>query len=119
MGDVVLGRLVDETPAADEKRRAATARACEVFVVIADEAHRAEALQMVQSVRDLGWRTDFSLKPAKVGRQFQEAESLGARQAIVVGAEWPVVKIKTLETRQEIAADQSEVASRLGKPLTR
>ena len=116
MGDVVLGHLVDETPAADEKRRAATARACEVFVVIADEAHRAEALQMVQSVRDLGWRTDFSLKPAKVGRQFQDAESLGARHAIVVGAEWPVVKIKTLETRQEIAADQTEVALRLGKP---
>jgi len=116
MGDVVLGLLIDETPAAAETRRASTAPACEVFVVVADEARRANALQIVQAARDLGWRTDFSLKPTKVGRQFQDAESLGARHAIVVGTEWPAVKIKTLATRQEIAADQSELASHLGKP---
>ena len=119
MGDVVLGLLIDEMPAASEKRRAATATACEVFVVVADEAQRANALRIVQAARDLGWRTDFSLKPAKVGRQFQDAEGLGALHAVVVGAEWPVVKIKTLATRQEIAADQSELASRLGKPGAR
>ena len=104
---------------AAEKRRAATAPTCEVFVVVADEAQRANALQIVQAARDLGWRTDFSLKPAKVGRQFQDAEGMGARHAVVVGAEWPSVKIKTLATRQEIAADQSELASRLGKPGVR
>lgn len=115
MGDVVLGHLIDETPAADEKRRGATSPACEVFVVIADEARRAEALQVVQMARDLGWRTDFSLKPAKVGRQFQDAEAMGARRAVLVGSEWPVVKIKTLATRQEETADRSELAERLGR----
>lgn len=115
MGDVVLGHLIDETPAAGEKRRGATASACEVFVVVADESRRAEALRIVQMARDLGWRTDFALKPAKVGRQFQDAEGMGARRAILVGSEWPVVKIKTLATRQEETADQSEVAAKLGR----
>ena len=115
MGDVVLGHLIDEIPAADERRRSATIPACEVFVVVADEAQRANALKVVQQVRDLGWRTDFPLKPAKVGRQFQDAEGLGARHAVVVGAEWPVVKLKTLATRQEVAVDPAELAAHLGK----
>ena len=116
MGDVVLGILMDETPAAAEHRRAAAVPACEVFVVVADESRRSQALQIVQAARDLGWRTDFSLKPAKVGRQFQDAEGLGARHAIVVGAEWPAVKIKTLATRQETVISHSDLPSHLGKP---
>jgi histidyl-tRNA synthetase len=119
MGDVVLGHLMDETPVAEEKRRAATAPACEVFVVIADEARRANALAVVQTVRELGWRADFALKPAKVGRQFQDAESLGARRAVLVGTEWPSVKIKTLATRQEETVDHTELATRLGEPGAR
>ncbi|MEI8313397.1 MAG: His/Gly/Thr/Pro-type tRNA ligase C-terminal domain-containing protein, partial [Verrucomicrobiota bacterium] len=76
-------------------------------------------LRVVQAARDLGWKTDFSLKPAKVGRQFQDAEGMGARHAIVVGAEWPVIKIKTLETRQETSIDQSALSSHLEKSDTR
>lgn len=119
MGDVVLGHLIDETPAADEKRRSATAPACDVFVVVADEARRADAVRLVQAARDLGWSTDFSLKPAKVGRQFQDAEALGARRAIVVGSEWPTLKVKTLATREETAVDQSALPGHLGKPADR
>jgi len=119
MGDVVLGHLIEETPAANEKRCLAVQPACEVFVVIADEAVRTHALRVVQTSRDLGWRTDFSLKPAKVGRQFQDAEGLGSQRAIVVGAEWPVIKIKTLATRQEVAIDESGLAAVLGTPTDR
>jgi histidyl-tRNA synthetase len=119
LGDVVLGHLIDETPAAAERRQAATAPACEVFVVIADEARRPDALQIAQAARDLGWSTDFSLKPAKVGRQFQDAEALGARVAILVGAEWPMVKVKTLASRQEVAMNHSELFAHMGKPAGR
>lgn len=119
MGDVVLGHLIDETPAAEERRRMVTIPACEVFVVVADEAHRANAMRIVQQVRNLGWRADFPLKPAKVGRQFQDAEGLGAGHAIVVGGEWPLVKIKTLSTRQEIAVVHSELAAHLKKAAMR
>lgn len=111
MGDVVLGHLIDETPSAAALRPVPTS--CDLFVVIADEARRSDALAVVQRGREAGWRVDFSLKAAKVGRQFQDAESLGATAALVVGSEWPVVKWKTLATRNEETLDQSGLARRL------
>lgn len=113
MGDVVLGHLIDSTPAALEQLLTAAAPACDVYVVIADESRRADALGIVQAARDAGRRTDFPLKPAKVGRQFQDAEQLGAKAAIVVGAEWPLVKFKTLATRTEETLGIEELAARL------
>lgn len=115
MGDVVLGHLIEAVPTASEKRTAGLRAPCEVFVVVADEARRAEAMGVVQVTRDLGWRTDCALKATKVGRQFQDAESLGAACAIVVGAEWPRVKIKTLATRTEEECDAAEVGAKLGR----
>ena len=113
MGDVVLGHLIDETPAAAEKLRSALAASTDVFVVIADESRRAEALQIVQTCREIGLSTDFSLKPAKVGKQFQEAEHLGARHAVIVGQEWPQVKLKHLATRSEESLDHTALAQKL------
>jgi histidyl-tRNA synthetase len=113
MGDVVLGHLIDEIPAAAEKLRAALAASTDVFVIIADESHRAEALQVVQTCREIGLSTDFPLKPAKVGKQFQEAEHLGARHAVVIGQEWPQVKLKHLATRAEESLDHAALAPKL------
>lgn len=113
MGDVVLGHLIDETPSASEKLRAALAAGTDVYVIIADESRRAEALQIVQSCRELGLATDFPLKPAKIGKQFQEAEHLKAEHAIIVGQEWPQVKLKHLATRTEESLDQIALAPKL------
>jgi len=113
MGDVVLGHLIDETPAAAEKLRAALDSHLDVFVVVADESRRAEALGLVQSFREVGLSADFPLKPAKVGKQFQEAEHLGARHAAVVGQEWPQVKLKHLATRSEETLDHAALAPKL------
>jgi len=113
MGDVVLGHLIDETPAASEKIQAALAQTSDVFVVIADESRRAEALQIVQTCRELGLSTDFPLKSAKVGKQFQEAENLGATHAVVIGQEWPQIKLKHLATRAEQTLDHAALAPTL------
>ena len=109
----MLGHLIDETPSALQKLQTSTASPCDVYVVIADEGRRAEATGMVQRARDLGVRVDFPLKPAKVARQFEDAVQLGASQAVVVGAEWPLVKWKTLATRAEEILNQSELAERM------
>ncbi len=103
MGDVVLANLIDDTPHAKAKMDAwiAQSHAADIFVVIAREERRPEALNLVQQLRNSGLRVDFSLTPAKVGRQFQSAEQVGAWLAVLVGDEWPQVKIKTLATRQE------------------
>ena len=113
MGDVVLGHLIDETPAAAEKLQAALALTSDVFVVIADESRRTEALQIVQTCRELGLSTDFPLKSAKVGKQFQEAENLGATHAVVIGQEWPQIKLKHLATRAEQTLDHAALAPTL------
>jgi len=106
MGDVVLGHLIEETPGPRALREATVARAMAVdaWVVVADEARRAEALALVHQWRDAGLRVDFCLGSVKVGKQFQAAEAAGARVAVVVGAEWPEVKVKHLARREESTA---------------
>ena len=72
-----------------------------------------QALALVQTCRELGLATDFPLKPAKIGKQFQEAEHLGARHAVLVGQEWPQVKLKHLPTRTEETLDHAALAAKL------
>ncbi len=103
MGDVVLGELIDEIPVAKQQMENAIAsgRNLDIYIVIAKEERRADALAQIQSLRDAGFRVDYPLTPAKVGKQFQTAEQLGARVAVLFGDEWPQVRVKTLASREE------------------
>ena len=103
MGDVVLANLIDDTPHARTRMEAwiAQSHAADIFVVIAKEERRPDALTLVQQLRGAGLRVDFPLTALKVGKQFQAAEQAGASLVILVGEEWPQVKIKVLATRQE------------------
>jgi histidyl-tRNA synthetase len=117
MGDVVLANLIADVPHAARQRDEwlAARRSAEVYVVVAEETKRAEALQLLQHLREAGWRTDYGMGPAKVAKQFQAAESLGARFAVVVGAEWPLVKVKQLATRSESTCLWEELSALLTK----
>jgi histidyl-tRNA synthetase len=119
MGDVVLANLIEETPEPRARREKALAAAASVdtWVVVADESRRSEALRLLQSLRDRGWRADISLSSAKVGKQFQAAETAGARAAVVVGTEWPVLKVKHLARREEVTTDEASVFATLGHLL--
>ena len=112
MGDIVLENLIDDVPAARERRDAwmAKQRACDVYLVIAKETERLAAVALVQTLRDTGLRVDFPLTETKVGKQFQAAEQLGAEVAVVVGDEWPEVKVKILATREEATVPNSGLA---------
>ncbi|HEX8281019.1 MAG TPA: His/Gly/Thr/Pro-type tRNA ligase C-terminal domain-containing protein, partial [Chthoniobacterales bacterium] len=111
MGDVVLGELIRETPAARAKMEAAVAQEqkLDVYAVIAKEERRASALQHIQALRDAGYRVDFPLTAGKVGKQFQTAEQFGAEFAVLFGDEWPQVKVKTLATREEQLVPHEEL----------
>jgi histidyl-tRNA synthetase len=117
MGDVVLANLISDTPAAAAQRDAwlKEEHACDVYVVVAKEERRADALALVQQLRDAGQRVDFPLTAAKVGKQFQTAELLGATRAVLVGDEWPQVKVKTLATREEVLVPATELSTALGR----
>lgn len=104
VGDVTLLDLLRSLPhtASRVDQAVKTAAAPDVFVVVADEAFRPQALSLVGQLRDAGRRVEFPLTAQKVGKQFQAAETLGATYAAVVGNEWPQVKLKTLSTRDEL-----------------
>ena len=116
MGDVVLANLIDGLPAAAAQRDAWLKRehACDLYVVIANEERRADALALVQRLREAGQRVDFPLTAAKVGKQFQTAEQLGATRAVLIGEEWPQVKLKTLATREEQLISPDALLAALG-----
>lgn len=105
MGDVVLGELIRMVPAAAEQmaRATRTEQNLDAYVVIAKEERRGDALAVVQQLRDANLRVDYSLVPARVPKQFQAAEQLGARSAILFGDEWPLVVVKDLASgKQEL-----------------
>lgn len=112
MGDVVLTHFLQSNPAASARLNTAITQDsdCEIFVVIADEQKRPNALGLINRLRENGLRTDFSFSPAKVGKQFAAAEALGASYALVIGSEWPDVRIKTLSSREEITIAQDALA---------
>jgi histidyl-tRNA synthetase len=111
MGDVVLGILLERTAAAAKQHHEAVLAALQsdVFVIIADEARRPEALGIVQALRRSGLRVDFSLSPQKVGKQFQGAEAQRARLGVVVGSEYPQLQLKDLISRQQQLIDASQL----------
>lgn len=120
MGDVVLGELIRELPDSRERMVESVRQesALDLYLIIAKEERRPAALAHLQQLREAGWRVDFPLAPAKVGKQFQTAEALGAKVTLLYGDEWPAVKIKALTTRAEQLVPNEEVAAQI-EPLLR
>jgi histidyl-tRNA synthetase len=120
MGDVVLGDLIADVPAAhalmsDVVRQENT---LDLYLVIAKEERRADALSQLQKLRDAGWRVDYPIAPAKVGKQFQTAEALGAKATLLFGNEWPAIKMKTLATREEESVPHERILEHLNAPAS-
>ncbi|MGZ5002019.1 MAG: histidine--tRNA ligase [Chthoniobacterales bacterium] len=117
MGDVVLGELLRENAAAREKLEAFVRQEqqLDVYIVIAKEERRADALAQMQTLRDRNYKVDYPLVPAKVGKQFQTAENLGAKFAVLFGDEWPQVKVKNLGTREEQLVAHEELLAHLAR----
>jgi histidyl-tRNA synthetase len=115
MGDVVLGELIKETPETLSRltHMVSNQSALDVYLIVAKEDRRDNALKTLQQLRDGGWRVDYSLAPAKVGKQFQTAEAMGARVTLLFGDEWPQVKMKILATREEILVPNEAILERL------
>jgi len=116
IGDVVIRHLIEETPHAAQKMAAALQEAsgCDIYLVLADENQRANALALSAKLRSAGLATTFSLTSAKVGKQFKQAEQAGATIALVVGSEYPELSAKILATRaEETLSDDDQVAETL------
>jgi histidyl-tRNA synthetase len=120
MGDYVIRNLIEETTHAAMQMEAWLQRHaanCDIYVVIADDTKRAESLKLVTDLRRAGISADYSLNPAKVAKQFQNAEKSGARFALVVGSEYPALKLKILSSRSEESGDATHAVEWLTQRL--
>src|SRR5438309_2221627 len=113
MGDVILGELINETAHVRQKLENAIAnsRKIDIYVVIAKEQCRADALGQIQQLRDRGYRVDYPLTSEKVGKQFQIAEQLGARVAVLFGDEWPQLKLKDMSSGEQHLVSKDDFMS--------
>ncbi len=111
MGDMVIAAFIDSRPRAKSQLMAWQSRAnrLDAYIVVADAAKRNEALAVQQALRADGVRVDSPLGQAKVGAQFQAAEARQARLAVVVGAEFPQVKLKDMTSREEVTVEVAEL----------
>jgi histidyl-tRNA synthetase len=119
MGDVVLGELINDVPRAREamQKLMASESNIDIYIVIAKEERRTDALAQIQQLRDRGYRVDYPLAATKVARQFQTAEDLGARVALLFGDEWPQVKVKNMATAQQDLIAMHELPSQIERIL--
>jgi histidyl-tRNA synthetase len=67
----------------------------------------------LESLREEDYRVDFPMSAAKVGKQFQVAEQLGAHFAILFGDEWPDLKLKNLSSGEQVQFPHEELPARL------
>jgi histidyl-tRNA synthetase len=116
MGDMVITDLIRETEAPAAKLAAAVAEAgrVDVFVVLADPSKEPEAARVAHELRAAGLRVLSPLAPAKVAKQFQAAEQSGARHAVVVGTEFPLLTVRDLSDRSERSLPVDGIAASLG-----
>ena len=109
MGDMVLGDLLKE------KGEFVAPKSGGIYLVIADEAYRPQAMDLLQKLRDtMGLTIDYSLVATKVGKQFQTAEERGYSQAIVIDAQilHGEVQVKNLLTREQRTAKTLELLNK-------
>lgn len=113
IGDVVFGNFLHERPNSQAQIQSQMQLGPKAFVVVADEGRRFEAMHLISNLRSEGISADISLHSAKVARQFQQAEAIGAKFAVIVGREWPQLILKTLADRSEQIVSSLELADRL------
>jgi histidyl-tRNA synthetase len=115
LGDVVLGEVIKEIPRAHEAMQKAITsdRKIDIYIVIAKEERRADAVKQIQQLRDHGYRVDYPLSATKVARQFQAAENASASLVILFGDEWPEVALKNLATGEQQLVSRDDFISRV------
>jgi histidyl-tRNA synthetase len=115
-GDVVLGELYKTKfgPVPQAPRSAA-------FIVSFDQTRPKIAVDMAQALRAAGVSCEFSLKPAGVGKQMEQANAARSRIVVFVGGSESAegkVKIKDMLKGEERTVDARTVTEEVKKTLS-
>lgn len=117
MGDVVLGELLKDRGLRPDARGSTD---CYVVAVTPDD--RAAVLALVRQLRDGGIAAEYSLSDQAVGRQLKQADTRGARIAVVIGPDdraAGTAQLKDLATKNQQAVPLAQVVERCRELLTR
>lgn len=107
MGDVTVSDLLELVGKSGELRDAPDA-----YFVIGSENVRPKALEIISALRRSGVKTDYSLKQASFGKQFKQADAVGAAKAYILGDDelaQGIVKIKDLKSGETSAVALSSL----------
>ena len=114
IGDVTFTNLLYELDHTRKRIDDALKAPVGVFIIVADESRRPDAIGLANSIRQSGMIADYCLQPVKVARQFQQAEAVRAKYAVVIGQEWPQVRVKLLAERTEKILSKDDLPGILG-----
>lgn len=97
MGDVVLADMLREKGLFPQP-----SSVCDVFVQLTEESQRAEALSMVQSLREAGFKVEWAMTPGGGSKQWKIACELGASHVLCLVEidVWELRKPSTKEARR-------------------
>jgi len=111
MGDVTLRDLLES-----KKLIPAYADGPDFFAMILGDDARAAALEDVANLRRAGFRVEYNLRDGKFGKLAQQAETAGARYALVYGGEEVakgVAKVRSLKDRAEAEVPRTDLVPAL------
>jgi histidyl-tRNA synthetase len=114
IGDVTFMNLLQELDHTRKRIDEVLRAPIGAFIIVADESRRPEAIGLANSLRESGMIADYCLQPVKVARQFQQAEAVRAKYAVVIGQEWPQVRVKLLAERTEKIMAKDDLRGVLG-----
>jgi histidyl-tRNA synthetase len=111
MGDVTLRDLLEA-----KKLIPAYADGPDFFVMVLGNDARAAALEDVANLRRAGFRVEYNLRDGKFGKLAQQAETAGAKYALVYGGEEVakgVAKVRSLTDRTEAEVPRTDLVPAL------
>jgi len=111
MGDVTLRDLLEA-----KKLIPAYADGPDFFVMVLGADARAAALEDVANLRRAGFRVEYNLRDGKFGKLAQQAETAGAKYALVYGGEEVakgVTKVRSLTDRTEAELPRTDLVPAL------
>ena len=107
MGDVTVSDLLELTG----KSKSLPDRP-DAYFVIGSESVRAKAMQIATALRRSGVKVDYPLKASSFGKQFKQADAVGAAKAYILGDDelaQGIVKIKDLKSGETSAVALSSL----------
>ena len=107
MGDVTVSDLLELVG-----KSSSLPDAPDAYFVIGSEDVRRKSLEIVSTLRRAGIKVDYPLKASSFGKQFKQADAVGASKALVFGVDEAaagVVKIKNLKIGEESAVPIDDI----------